>query len=148
MTEVPNSCRVRFENETALRAASPNRYFMKISNALVSLFMLVGLPVSAQDIQWKLIDSGVSSHSVHGKGIEMRIQPTPVPKGLFSSDNLDELLLALCNHYAPSVIPFVQQQANIEDPDFIAVRIVSGSGFGRYVLETYALSDGQCGGVL
>ena len=78
----------------------------------------------------------------------MRIKPDPAPNGLFGSENLDDLLLALCNHYAPSVIPFVQQQTDIEEPNFVAVRIVSGGEVGRYVLETFAISDGQCGGAL
>ncbi len=78
----------------------------------------------------------------------MRIQPDPMPDGLFGDKNLDDLLLALCNHYAPYVIPFVQQQTDIEEPEFIAVRIVSGGAVGRYVLGTYAISDGQCGGTL
>ncbi|XDA98735.1 hypothetical protein AB1M95_02175 [Sulfitobacter sp. LCG007] len=78
----------------------------------------------------------------------MRIKPDPVPNGLFGSENLDDLLLALCNHYAPSVIPFVQQQTDIEEPNFVAVRIVSGGEVGRYVLETFAISDGRCGGAL
>ncbi|MBO9454924.1 hypothetical protein J7376_02555 [Paracoccus sp. R12_1] len=118
--------------------------FVKPFVILVGLIVLVALPVSAQDVQWKLVDTGVLTHSSHGKGIEMRIQPDPVPKGLFGSDNLDDLILALCNHYAPSVIPFVQQQADIEDPDFISVRLISGGAFGRYVLARYAISDGQC----
>ncbi|MDT0684169.1 hypothetical protein RM543_15900 [Roseicyclus sp. F158] len=109
---------------------------------------MVALPVSAQDIQWNLVDTGVLPHSSHGEGIEMRIQPDPVPNGLFGNENLDDLLLALCNHYAPSVIPFVQQQTDIEEPNLVAVRIVSGGEVGRYVLETFAISDGQCGGTL
>lgn len=69
-------------------------------------------------------------------------------KGRFGDGNLDDLLLALCNHYAPSVIPFVQQQTDIEEPDFIAVRLVSGGAVSRYVLKAYAISDGRCGGAL
>lgn len=118
---------------------------MKFPIVLASLILSVALPVFAQDVQWKLVDTGVLSHSSRGKGIEMRIQPEPVPNGLFSNEKLDGLLLALCNHYAPSVIPFVQQQTDIDDPKFIAVRIVSGGTLGRYVLETYAIVDGQCG---
>jgi hypothetical protein len=118
---------------------------MKLVKILASILALLGLPALAQDFQWKLVDSGVLNHSSHGKGIEMRIQPNPVPEGLFGDANLDDLLLALCNHYAPSVIPFVQQQTDIEAPDFIAVRIVSGGALGRYVLETYTVSDGRCG---
>ncbi|WP_299684990.1 hypothetical protein [uncultured Tateyamaria sp.] len=121
---------------------------MKRCTILASFILSVALPVSAQDVQWQLVDTGVLSHSSHGKGIEMRIQPDPIPKGLFGNENLDDFLLALCNHYAPSVIPFVLQQTGIEDPNFIAVRIVSGGAVGRYVLETYAISDGQCGETL
>jgi len=121
---------------------------MKLVTAFACVFFSVTLPVSAQDVQWKLVDTGVLSHSSHGKGIEMRIQPDPIPSGLFGNENLDDLLLALCKHYAPSVIPFVQQQTDMEEPDFIAVRIVSGSAIGRYVLETFAISNGQCGGAL
>jgi hypothetical protein len=121
---------------------------MKCRTILASFFLSAALPVSAQDVQWQLVDTGVSSHSSHGEGIEMRIQPDPIPNGLFGNENLDDLLMALCNHYAPSVIPFVQQQTGIEEPNFIAVRIVSGGGVGRDVLETFAISDGQCGGTL
>ncbi len=88
------------------------------------------------------------NHSSHGKGIEMRIQPNPVPDGLFRDESLDGILLARCNHCAPSVVLFVQQQTGIEKPDFIAGRIVSGGAAGRNVLEASAVSDGRCGGTL
>lgn len=121
---------------------------MKIVRALASVLVLGASDASAQDVQWKLVNTGVLNHSSHGKGIEMRIQPDPVPKDLFGGDSLDDLLLALCNHYAPSVIPFVQQQTDIEQPEFVAVRIVSGGAAGRYVLEAYAIADGRCGAAL
>lgn len=121
---------------------------MKFATALATAFLPYALPVSAQDVQWQLVDVGVSSHSSHGKGIEIRIQPDPVPDGLFGNERIDELLLAICNHYAPSVIPFMKQKTDIENPDFIALRVVSGGAVGRYVLEAFAISDGQCGGVL
>lgn len=121
---------------------------MKVVRILASALALAASDVSAQDVQWNLVDSGVLNHSSHGKGIEMRIQPDPLPEDLFSGDNLDGLLLALCNHYAPSVIPFVQQQTDIEQPEFIAVRIVSGGAAGRFVLEAYAIADGRCGAAL
>ncbi len=121
---------------------------MKIVRAYASILVLAASDASAQDVQWNLVDTGVLNHSSHGKGIEMRIQPDPVPEGLFGGDDLDDLLLALCNHYAPSVIPFVQQQTDIEQPEFIAVRIVSGGAVGRYVLEAYAIEDGLCGAAL
>lgn len=121
---------------------------MKRLAILASFFLSAALPVSAQDVQWQLVDTGVLSHSSRGEGIEMRIQPDPIPNGLFGSESFDDLLLALCNRYAPSVIPFVQKKMGIEDPNFIAVRIVSGAAVGRYVLETYAISDGECGEAL
>lgn len=121
---------------------------MKLAKIIASILVAVASTASAQDVQWELVDTGVLNHSSHGKGIEMRIQPNPVPDGLFGDDNLDGILLALCNHYAPYVIPFVQQQTDIEKPDFLAVRIVSGGAAGRYVLEAYAVSDGRCGGTL
>ena len=121
---------------------------VKFVRALACILVLAASNASAQDVQWKLVDTGVLNHSAHGKGIEMRIQPDPVPEGLFGDDDLDDLLLALCNHFAPSVIPFVQQQTDIAQPDFIAVRVVSGGVVGRYVLEAYAISDGRCGAAL
>jgi hypothetical protein len=39
---------------------------------------------------------------------------------------LDDLLSGLCNHYAPFVIPYVQEQTGLEDSEFIAVRLISG----------------------
>lgn len=121
---------------------------MNIVRVLTSILAFAASAASAQDVQWKLVDTGVLNHSSHGKGIEMRIQPEPVPAGLFSADNLDDLLRTLCNHYAPSVIPFVQQQTDIEKPDFVAVRIVSGGAVGQYVLKTFVISDGRCGTAL
>lgn len=118
---------------------------MKSARALISILVSIALPVSAQDVRWELVDTGVLNHSSHGKGIEMRIQPNPASEGLFDDDNLDDILLMLCNHYAPSVVPFVLQQTDIKDPDFIAVRIVSGDTVGQYVLAAYAISDGRCG---
>lgn len=126
----------------------PEGFPLNIVRVLTSILAFAASAASAQDVQWKLVDTGVLNHSSHGKGIEMRIQPEPVPAGLFSADNLDDLLRTLCNHYAPSVIPFVQQQTDIEKPDFVAVRIVSGGALGQYVLEIFVISDGRCGTAL
>jgi hypothetical protein len=114
-----------------------------IQSSLCALF-LTALPVLAQDVRWELIDTGVLDHTTHGQGIEMRIKPEPFPNGLFDSDDLSGLAAELCKHYAPSVIPYVQQQTDIGTPDFIAVRIVSGGAFGRYFLQAYAISDDTC----
>ena len=51
----------------------------------------------------------------------MRIKPDPVPDGLFGGNDFDNLMLALCNHDAPTVIPYVIEQSGIEAPEFIAV---------------------------
>jgi hypothetical protein len=112
----------------------------------LSFFTLLvsALPVLAQDVRWELIDTGVLDHTSHGHGIEMRIKPEPFPNGLFDSDDLSGLTAELCKHYAPSVIPYLQQQTDIGTPDFIAVRIVSGGTFGRYFLQAYTISDGTC----
>jgi hypothetical protein len=40
---------------------------------------------------------------------------------LFGGNDFDNLMLALCNHYAPTVIPYVIEQSGIEAPEFIAV---------------------------
>jgi len=103
------------------------------------------LPAYAQDVRWEMIDSGVLNHSTHGRGIEIRIEPEPFPVGLFENEDLDKLLLSLCNYYAPHVVPFVMQKADIETPDFVAVRIVSGGMFGQFVLQAYAISVDKCG---
>lgn len=102
----------------------------------------------AQDIEWKLVDTGVLKHSVHGNGIEMRIQPIPFLDGLFGHENLDFVVLTLCNHYAPDVIPFVQKQIDIDNPDFIAVRLVSGGTMGIYALQAFTIVNGRCGDAL
>ncbi len=118
---------------------------MNSIQALVCILLSAAMPASAQDARWELVDTGVLDHSSHGEGIEMRIRPDPVPDGLFGDNDLDDLMLALCNHYAPSVIPYVIQQTDIEAPEFIAVRIVSGGFTGRYVLQAFTISDGMCG---
>lgn len=118
---------------------------MKVLRLTIFALLVNLLPANAQDVRWELKDSGVLNHSLHGKGIEMRIEPEPFPDGLFGNENLDKLLLSLCNHYAPSVIPFVKQKTDIGIFDFIAVRIVSGGVVGRYVLQAYTISDDKCG---
>ena len=121
---------------------------MKHTTVLTSIFTSVALSVSAQEVQWQLVDTGVLSHSLHGKGVEMRIQADPVPNDFFDKEDIGDILLDLCNYYAPTVLPFVRNKMQIEDPDFIAVRVISGGFLGRYVLERYAIADGQCGEVL
>ncbi len=118
---------------------------MKALLLTIFAFLANLLPSNAQDIRWELKDTGLLNHSSHGKGIEMRIKPEPFPDGLFGNENLGKLLLSLCNYYAPSVIPFVKQKTDIETPDFIAVRIVSGGVVGQYVLQAYTISDDKCG---
>ncbi|WP_368186347.1 hypothetical protein [Aestuariibius sp. HNIBRBA575] len=105
----------------------------------------LALPVAAQDVQWNLVDTGVAMHSVHGRGAEMRIQPIPVPEGLFQDERLDGLMHGLCNHFAPLVIPHLKKNMDIETFDFISVRIVSGGVFGRFVLTAYEITEDGCG---
>ncbi len=108
-------------------------------------FLAMMSPLHAQDVRWELVDTGILNHPSYGQGIEMRIKPEPFPEGLFDSDNLGDIMSSLCRYYAPSVIPYVQEQTAIETPDFIAVRLISGGGFGRYVLQAYEIADGGCG---
>ena len=115
---------------------------MKIVRVLSCLFVAAA---SAQDVQWKLVDTGTLNHSSRGNGIEMRIQPDPVLDVFFGNENLDDLVLAICNHYAPSVIPFVQQKFDIKEPDFITVRIISGGSVGIYRLNFYEIKNRHCG---
>jgi hypothetical protein len=118
---------------------------MNIFQSAIIGFLAMALPLHAQDVRWELVDTGILNHSSHGQGIEMRIKPDPSPEGLFDSDNLGDIMSRLCRHYAPSVIPYVQEQTGLETPDFIAVRLISGGGFGRYVLQAYVIADGGCG---
>jgi|GEM_PF-2575997 len=106
---------------------------------------ILSIQAFAQEARWELMDTGVLDHSTHGSGIEMRIKPVPWPKNLFDDPELPNLMAALCNHYAPSVIPWVKEQAGISDPEFIAVRLISGGSVGRYVLQAFAISEGSCG---
>ena len=86
---------------------------------------------------------------VHGQGIEMRIKTSAMPHGGLQGEAFEEALVDICRHYAPSVIPFVIEKANISDPQFVAVRIVSGgSTFFRYVLQAYTIQNGTCGNEL
>ena len=106
-------------------------------------------PAAGQDISFELIDSGVLTHSVHGQGIEMRIKPSAMPPGGLRGDIMQEMMLPICKHYAPSIIPFVIANGNISEPDFIAVRVVSGNAnSGAYVLQAFTIEDGTCGGEL
>ncbi len=119
-----------------------SRQFLKIS--IVMMFSLA-LPASAQEVRWKVVNILAQNHSTHGNGIEIHIKPDPVPDGLFDSPNLPEIMAGLCTHFAPPAIAFVKEKDATEAPDFIAVRIISGGMFGRYVLTRYAISEGGCG---
>ncbi|MEO1307445.1 MAG: hypothetical protein AAFV38_05815 [Pseudomonadota bacterium] len=119
-----------------------SQQFLKCSAVLL---FFAALPAIAEDVRWELVDTGVLKHSTHGTGIEMRIKPDPMPEGLFDMPGLPELMSVLCDHYAPSVIPFVTSKTELEMPEFIAVRVISGGVFGRYALTTYAISDNECG---
>ena len=107
--------------------------------------LIAPLSAYAQNVSWELIDSGILNHNLHGRGIEMRIQPKPFPKGLFEDQRLDRLFASLCEHYAPYVVPFVQKKADFQSPEFLAVRIVSGGMFGSYALQAFENDDGGCG---
>ena len=119
---------------------------LRLLSAALAVLVFGAVAVSAESIRWELVDSGVLRHSTHGEGIEMRITPNPVPEGLFGgSVDLANLLAALCGHYAPSVIPFVRERAEIADPRFVAVRITTGGTFGRFALQAFKIKDGTCG---
>ena len=127
------------------------------------LFALLVLPVATtaqdtgaqfetgdmQEVVWDLTDAGILNHPRHGRGIEMRIKPTPMPDGLFEDEAVFGLMASLCDHYAPIVISFVRDQGGLSVPDFVAVRLISGNGStGQYVLQAYTIDDLQCGDAL
>ena len=115
---------------------------------LAAFFLLnaMALPANADQTNWKLDDVGIVKHSVHGEGVEIRIKPEPIPEGLFDQDaDLVQIFRELCSHYAPSVVPFVMEKVDIEAPEYVAVRIVSGKAFGRYILQAFEFSDNTCG---
>lgn len=121
---------------------------MSLFRFAILAFLISSSQIYAQEVRWDLVDTGVLNHSLHGKGIEMRIKPDPVPDGLFSGENLTEVMSALCNHFAPSVIPFVKEKAGLTTPNFIAVRVISGGFFGKYVSQAFEVSNDGCGAEL
>ncbi len=115
--------------------------------AIITAFL--ASPATSQEILYNLVDTGVLNHSAHGQGIEMRIKPSSMPQGGLSGSVIEEAMVHICRHYAPSVIPFVTKQADIADPNFVAVRIISGNGiFGSYVLQAFTIENGTCGSEL
>ena len=110
-----------------------------------TLLSAIPLTAAAQEINWELVDTGTLDHSAHGLGVELRIQPNPVPEGLFQHEGLSEVMAAMCDHYAPLAIPYVQEQTGLGEPDFVAVRVITGGAFGRYALQAYEVTDGDCG---
>ena len=98
--------------------------------------------VLAQELNFELTDTGVLKHSEYGTGIEMRITPNAMP----SADILDDVMRDLCNHFAPSVIPFVASQTGVSAPEFLSVRLTTTGGiFGRYATEFFRVDGDSCG---
>ncbi|MEO0938115.1 MAG: hypothetical protein AAFY38_08170 [Pseudomonadota bacterium] len=118
------------------------------STLTLCLSLLAANAVTARDVHYKLVDTGVQTHSTHGTGIEMRVELTDAPPDFFTSDALEPAMQHMCAQFAPSVVPWVKQQTGLESADFIAVRVVTGGILGRYALERYALTANGCGSAL
>ena len=124
---------------------------MKISRIVgygvfaVVLIMPLGSAL-AQNVNFKLVDSGIFTSSSRGKGIEMRIVPEPMVDGLFDSPQIEKTMSAICQHYAPHVIPYIKSKFDIEQVEFLSVRIISGGKpLGQYIQEYYAVAGDGCG---
>ncbi|MBE9637593.1 hypothetical protein [Salipiger mangrovisoli] len=102
-----------------------------------------------QKVELKLADVGVSTHSEYGKGVELQIRSDAVlPDGTVEG-KFPELSAAICNYYAPRVLPLIAQQAQLTAPDFIGVKLLLGNGMvGKYLFQAYAVEDGSCGAPL
>lgn len=114
--------------------------------AASALLFLPAASWASEEITYNLVDTGVSKHSKYGTGIEMRIRAGTKPPGGFSSPEFKHVLVRLCDHFAPAVIPFVKEKTGLENPEFITVRVTVGNRFfGQYVLQTYEIENGSCG---
>ncbi|RVU38924.1 hypothetical protein EOI86_06575 [Hwanghaeella grinnelliae] len=123
--------------------------FFRTSLVAMAAVLTLAAPAAAQNVDWKLLDSGVLVDTAHGKGVEMRIQPEPMVDGLFDSPEIGRIMVLLCNHYVPYVLPYVTEKFDMDKADFISVRLLSGGAvFGRYIQEFYAVSDDGCGAAL
>jgi len=112
------------------------------------IFLLFTAKANGQEIQYKLIDAGVLTHNKHGKGIELRIQPSALPTEGLAGIKQDTLA-NVCRFYAPKVIPIVKKKTGFSEAQFVGVRVVSGnSSVGQYVLQVYALENDTCGAEL
>ncbi|MEY8099151.1 hypothetical protein AB9F29_17260 [Falsihalocynthiibacter sp. S25ZX9] len=119
------------------------RQLLKI---LVPILTILAAPVASQEILYELVDTGILTDPERGQGIEMRVKPSGVPNDGFFGESNQLALPTVCKHYAPSVIPFIADKFGLTEPEFIAVRLVSGSSiFGKYILEFYAIQNGTCG---
>ena len=109
---------------------------------VTTILLWIGvLPVLAQDLQVRLADTGVASHSSHGTGIEMQFEI----RGMRIRDVPDEFLKELCDQFSPDIVPTVLQQNPQLNPDFIGVRIISGGTVGNYAFEGFELDGAGCG---
>lgn len=122
---------------------------LKLCLSILASLISIGGPVSSQEVKYELVASGLLTHSIHGKGIVMRIKPSSMPQGGLEGDIIQQAMVQICRHYAPSVIPFVIEETDLSEPEFVAVRIISGNSvFGRYILKAYEIENGTCGGEL
>jgi len=128
-----------------IAADKPKRVFaltMVISAVLIS----VSKSASTQEIAYPLTDSGVLTHPKYGVGVEMRVQPSSnIPNDRFFGDTIKQMVLPICNVYAPHVLPFVAENMDLEKPAFIAVRIQSGGFLNRYRLHMFEIAGNTCG---
>jgi len=115
---------------------------------LLALTALAG-PARAEEINYKLVDTGVASEPKLGQGIEMRFTAESFPEGGMTGPALAEHMQLMCTQFAPQIIPFVREKSGIAEFSFLAVRVSVGGRFlGRYVREKYRIEGEGCGGVL
>lgn len=118
---------------------------ISLLSTVLSISTWLATSAYGQEVQYELVDAGVLSHNVHGKGIELQIQPSALPDEGLSGIG-QETLANVCRFYAPNVIPFVEEKTGFEEAEFVAVRMVSGNAtFGKYVLQIYTIEDNTCG---
>ena len=116
-----------------------------IFTALTGLALSAGVAAATN---YPLVDTGALTHAIYGRGIEIRVQPSPMPEDGIDGSVISEALAGICQHYAPVVIPHVQAATGLENATFVAVRVIEDGSLEHYRLKAFRLAHGTCGAPL
>jgi hypothetical protein len=99
-------------------------------------------PSHADQVPFRIVDTGWQEHSSRGGGVFILYQFDRRPDD--SEDALKSFAQSECNRVAPKAVQMVLAKLGKSDPDFVAMEFRFGGSWGTYIKFYGRFENGVC----